>query len=135
VRRHIHNALPGSPILSGLSANGYCGANQAQAGGNEAPGGVSVRISGAARTLRLRGFTHYCGQRRNGAFIVWRVTAKKRLAAKLRQIKAELRRRMHDPVASVGEWLLLAFRHGLRRWFPLRNLNVGIIGGGRRRPQ
>jgi hypothetical protein len=27
------------------------------------------------------------------------------VVAKLRQIKAELRRRMHDPVASVGEWL------------------------------
>jgi RNA-directed DNA polymerase len=30
---------------------------------------------------------------------------KKRMVAKLRQIKAELRRRMHDPVALVGEWL------------------------------
>ena len=27
------------------------------------------------------------------------------MVAKLRQIKAELRRRMHDPVSSVGEWL------------------------------
>jgi RNA-directed DNA polymerase len=27
------------------------------------------------------------------------------MVAKLRQIKVELRRRMHDPVASVGEWL------------------------------
>jgi len=56
-------------------------------------------------TFTFLGFTHYCGERRNGAFIVWRVTAKKRMVAKLRQIKTELRRRMHDPVASVGEWL------------------------------
>jgi hypothetical protein len=34
-----------------------------------------------------------------------RVTAKKRMVAKLRQIKAEFRRRMHDPVALVGERL------------------------------
>jgi hypothetical protein len=27
------------------------------------------------------------------------------MVAELRQIKAELRRRMHDPVASVREWL------------------------------
>jgi hypothetical protein len=27
------------------------------------------------------------------------------IIAKLREIKAELRRRMHDPAASVGEWL------------------------------
>ena len=50
------------------------------------------------------GFTHNCGKRRSsGTFIVWRETAKKRLVAKLRAIKAELRRRMHEPVASVGE--------------------------------
>src|SRR5215813_10735824 len=63
------------------------------------------RGEGKPETFSFLGFTHYCGQRRNGAFIVWRVTAKKRMLAKLRQIKAELRRRMHDPVASVGEWL------------------------------
>src|SRR5579859_2429844 len=63
------------------------------------------RGEGKPETFTFLGFTHYCGKRRNGAFIVWRVTAKKRMATKLRQIKAELRRRMHDPVASVGEWL------------------------------
>jgi RNA-directed DNA polymerase len=40
-----------------------------------------------------------------GAFIVWRETAKKRMVAKLRAIEAELRRRMHEPTASVGEWI------------------------------
>ena len=50
--------------------------------------------------------SHYCGkQRSNGAFIVWRKTAKKRMVARLRAIKEELRRRMHEPTASVGEWL------------------------------
>ena len=63
------------------------------------------RGEGKPETFTFLGFTHDCGQRRNGAFIVWRVTAKKRMVAKLRQIKAELRYRMHDPVASVGEWL------------------------------
>jgi RNA-directed DNA polymerase len=57
-------------------------------------------------TFTFLGFTHYCGKRRgNGAFIVWRKTAKKRMIAKLRAIKAELRYRMHEPVASVGAWL------------------------------
>ncbi len=44
-------------------------------------------------------------RRSNGTFIVWRKTAKKRMTAKLRDIKAELRRRMHEPIALVGEWL------------------------------
>jgi group II intron reverse transcriptase/maturase len=57
-------------------------------------------------TFTFLGFTHYCGKRRgNGSFIVWRTTAKKRLVAKLRAIKAELVRRKHEPSAQVGEWL------------------------------
>ena len=34
-----------------------------------------------------------------------RKTVKKRMVAKLHAIKAELRRRMHEPVADVGAWL------------------------------
>ena len=63
------------------------------------------RGEGKPETFTFLGFTHFCGKRRNGAFIVWRITAKKRMVAKLRAIKAELRHRMHEPVASVGEWL------------------------------
>jgi hypothetical protein len=52
------------------------------------------------------GFTHYCGQRhKSGTFTVWRITAKKRMVAKLKAIKAELQRRMHDRMAEVGAWL------------------------------
>jgi RNA-directed DNA polymerase len=36
---------------------------------------------------------------------VWRETAKKRLVAKLQEIKLELTRRRHEPTALVGEWL------------------------------
>ena len=61
---------------------------------------------GKPETFTFLGFTHYCGKRRkDGAFIVWRETAKKRLVAKLKEIKAELKRRRHDPIPSVGEWL------------------------------
>jgi RNA-directed DNA polymerase len=64
------------------------------------------RGEGKPETFTFLGFTHYCGQRRgNRAFIVWRKTAKKRMVAKLRAIKAELRYRMHEPIASVGAWL------------------------------
>ncbi len=64
------------------------------------------RGEGKPETFTFLGFTHYCGKRRSkGAFMVWRKTAKKRMVAKLHAIKAELRRRMHEPVASVGAWL------------------------------
>jgi RNA-directed DNA polymerase len=64
------------------------------------------RGQGKPETFTFLGFTHYCGKRRkNEAFIVWRVTAKKRLVAKLHEIKRELTRRRHEPIALVGEWL------------------------------
>lgn len=64
------------------------------------------RGQGKPETFTFLGFTHYCGKRRSdGSFIVWRKTAKKRMAAKLREIKAELRRRRHEPIPLVGEWV------------------------------
>ena len=64
------------------------------------------RGEGKPETFTFLGFTHYCGKLRStGAFTVWRKTANKRLAAKLKSIKAELRRRMHAPPALVGAWL------------------------------
>jgi RNA-directed DNA polymerase len=64
------------------------------------------RREGKPETFTFLGFTHCCGKRRsNGTFIVWRETAKKRMVAKLHAIKAELRRRMHEPSSVVGEWL------------------------------
>jgi hypothetical protein len=38
-------------------------------------------------------------------FIVWRITAKKRMVAKLKAIKAELQRRKHHRTTEVGAWL------------------------------
>src|SRR5215813_2644704 len=64
------------------------------------------RGDGKPDTFTFLGFTHYCGtSHHSGAFIVWRKTAKKRMVAKLRAINAELRCRMHEPVAVIGEWL------------------------------
>ena len=57
-------------------------------------------------TFNFLGFTHYCGQRhKTGTFTLWRITAKTRTAAKLKAIKVELRRRMHDRPAQTGAWL------------------------------
>jgi RNA-directed DNA polymerase len=65
-----------------------------------------ARGEGKPETFTFLGFTHYCGQRhKSGTFTVWRITAKKRMVAKLKAIKAELQRRMHDRMAEVGMWL------------------------------
>ncbi|MDT8318861.1 MAG: RNA-directed DNA polymerase, partial [bacterium] len=44
-------------------------------------------------------------KRSNGRFTVLRQTIRKRLQAKLKQVKTGLRRRLHDPVPEVGRWL------------------------------
>ena len=64
------------------------------------------RGEGKPETFTFLGFTHFCGQRiSDGTFIVWRITAKKRMVAKLKAIKAELQRRKHHHTAEVGAWL------------------------------
>src|SRR6202162_3792284 len=64
------------------------------------------RGEGKPETFTFLGFTYYCGKRRkDGAFIVWRETAKKRMVAKLQALKLELTRLRHTPIALVGEWL------------------------------
>jgi group II intron reverse transcriptase/maturase len=64
------------------------------------------RGMGKPETFDFLGFTHICGTKRsNGYFTVLRQTMRKRLQAKLAEVKAELKRRMHDPVPEVGKWL------------------------------
>ena len=45
-----------------------------------------------------------------GKFIVLRQTMAKRVRAKLRNLKEELRRRMHHKIADVGKWLASVLR-------------------------
>ena len=64
------------------------------------------RGQGKPETFDFLGFTHICGKKRsNGMFTVLRQTIRKRLQAKLSEVKAELRRRMHLPIPEVGQWL------------------------------
>jgi RNA-directed DNA polymerase len=63
------------------------------------------RGEGKPATFDFLGFTHCCGKTRQGTFRVLRLTMAKRLRAKLKQVKLELRRRMHEGIAAVGRWL------------------------------
>lgn len=61
---------------------------------------------GKPETFNFLGFTHICATKRsNGRFTVLRQTMRKRLQAKLHAVKTELRRRMHEPVPVLGQWL------------------------------
>lgn len=61
---------------------------------------------GKPETFNFLGFTHICGKTRGkGRFTVLRQTIRKRLQAKLHEVKSELRRRMHRPIREQGAWL------------------------------
>ena len=62
------------------------------------------RDEGKPETFDFLGFTHISGKNSLGRFAVRRTTIRKRMVAKIRQIKPELRKRMHDPVAQTGLW-------------------------------
>jgi group II intron reverse transcriptase/maturase len=64
------------------------------------------RGQGKPETFDFLGFTHICAKKRsNGWFTVLRQTIRKRMQAKLNEVKAELRRRMHRPIGEMGAWL------------------------------
>jgi len=71
-----------------------------------AVGNRKKRREGKPETFNFLGFTHICGKKRsNGMFTVLRQTMRKRLHAKLGEVKTELQRRMHAPIPEVGQWL------------------------------
>jgi group II intron reverse transcriptase/maturase len=61
-------------------------------------------------TFDFLGFTHMCGKTKDGRFWLRRITIKKRMRAKLKQVKAELRRRRHWPIPEQGRWLASVLR-------------------------
>ena len=56
-------------------------------------------------TFEFLGLTHICAEDRHGRFKLKRVTSKKKMRAKLKSVKTEMRRRMHLPIPEQGRWL------------------------------
>ena len=56
-------------------------------------------------TFDFLGFTHICGKTRNGRFMLRRITVKKRMRAKLQNVKYELKQRRHQSIPEQGKWL------------------------------
>jgi RNA-directed DNA polymerase len=63
------------------------------------------RGAGKPETFDFLGFTHICVKSRRGRFWIKRITIAKRMRAKLREVKVELRRRRHHLVPEQGVWL------------------------------
>ena len=63
------------------------------------------RGAGRPETFKFLGFTFICGKSRRGAFLLHRKTRGDRMRARLQEIKAQLRSRMHDAIPDQGRWL------------------------------
>jgi RNA-directed DNA polymerase len=63
------------------------------------------RGAGQPETFEFLGFTHICAKTKRGRFKLKRITIPKRLRARLREVKDELKRRRHLPVPEQGQWL------------------------------
>ena len=61
-------------------------------------------------TFNFLGFTHVCAKTRKGRFVVQRRTMRKRMQAKLVEVKQELRHRMHHPIREQGAYLRSVLR-------------------------
>jgi RNA-directed DNA polymerase len=56
-------------------------------------------------TFAFLGFTHICATSKSGRFWIRRKTDSKRMRAKLKMVKTQLRRRRHLPIPEQGRWL------------------------------
>ena len=57
-------------------------------------------------TFDFLGFTHICGNGREGRFWLVRRTSRKKRVAKLARVKEQMRRRIHLPLAMQHRWLV-----------------------------
>jgi RNA-directed DNA polymerase len=68
------------------------------------------RGAGKPETFNFLGFTHISSQTPKCRFVIKRKTIRKRLSAKLAEVKDDLTKRMHEPVPIVGKWLSSVIR-------------------------
>ncbi len=69
-----------------------------------------ARGLGKPDTFQFLGFTHICAKTRKGRFKLKRITASKRMRAKLREVKISLNKRRHLPIPEQGRWLASVLR-------------------------
>ncbi|MHB8428330.1 MAG: hypothetical protein ACYDGU_11330 [Acidiferrobacterales bacterium] len=65
---------------------------------------------GKPETFNFPGIKHICGRSRAGYFQLRRKSRRDRMRAKLKALKAESRRRQHEPVQEQGQWLAQVVR-------------------------
>jgi hypothetical protein len=79
-------------------------------------------------TFDFLGFTHTCGRTRKGGFMLLRQTMRKRRQAKLSEVKAELRRRLLQPIPEQGAYLRSVVGGHVRYYgVPCNGKSIGLF--------
>jgi RNA-directed DNA polymerase len=73
--------------------------------GRQAAANREKRGLGKPETFNFLGFTFICGKSHRGKFLLRRKTRRDRMRAKLKEVKAQLRQRRHQPIPEQGKWL------------------------------
>lgn len=78
--------------------------------GRYAAANRAARGLGKPETFDFLGFTHICARTESGRFWLKRITIKKRMRAKLRQVNDQLKARRHQPIPEQGRWVAAVVR-------------------------
>lgn len=73
--------------------------------GRFAAGRRAAKGEGKPETFDFLGFTHICGKSSKGKFLLLRLPMRKRVQAKLREIKEQLKVRRYTSIPEMGRWL------------------------------
>jgi RNA-directed DNA polymerase len=93
--------------------------------GRSATADRQKRGKGKPETFDFLGFTHSCSKTKYGKFFIRRKTIKKRFAQKCKEVKQELKERMHDDVKETGKWLNTVIR-GYQNYYAVPG-NLGLV--------
>ena len=78
--------------------------------GRQAADRRDQRGFGKPETFNFLGFTHICGRSRHGKYLLKRKSRRDRMRGKLKEIKEEMRHRMHQSIPEQGRWLAQVVR-------------------------
>jgi RNA-directed DNA polymerase len=74
-------------------------------------------------TFSFLGFAHSCGKSKTGSFVLVRRTMRKRMRAKLQELKVELKRRRHQPIPEQGAYL----RSVVRGYYAYHGVPTNVV--------
>jgi RNA-directed DNA polymerase len=95
--------------------------------GRHAASNRAERGLGKPETFGYLGFTHICGKTTTGQFKLQRITMRKRMRAKLHQVKDRLQRCRHLPIPVQGRWLSSVL-HGHYGYYAVPGNSVALSG-------